>query len=74
MQVRIGDTLYFIYPKIRRESKIFLDAIRFNVDDIRVCKILGSTLENSRIIPGMVFKRYVDSEVKNVTNAKIAVS
>jgi len=49
------------------------DAIRFNVDDIRVCKILGSTLENSRIIPGMVFKRYVDSEVKNVTNAKIAM-
>lgn len=49
------------------------DAIRFNVDDIRVCKILGSTLESSRIIPGMVFKRYVDSEVKNVQNAKIAM-
>jgi len=53
---------------------MFLDAIRFNVDDIRVCKILGSTMESSRIIPGMVFKRYVDSEVKNVANAKIAVS
>ena len=51
-----------------------LDTIRFNVDDIRVCKILGSTMENSRIIPGMVFKRFVDSEVKNVKNAKIAVS
>jgi len=49
------------------------DAIRFNVDDIRVCKILGSTLESSRIIPGMVFKRYVDSELKNVQNAKIAM-
>jgi len=49
------------------------DAIRFNVDDIRVCKILGSTLENSRIIPGMVFKRFVDSELKNVNNAKIAM-
>jgi len=49
------------------------DAIRFNVDDIRVCKILGSHLEKSRIIPGMVFKRYVDSEVKNVENAKIAM-
>ena len=31
-------------------------------------------MENSRIIPGMVFKRFVDSEVKNVKNAKIAVS
>jgi len=49
------------------------DTIRFNVDDIRVCKILGSTMESSRIIPGMVFKRYVDSEVKNVKNAKIAM-
>jgi len=49
------------------------DTIRFNVDDIRVCKILGSTMENSRIIPGMVFKRFVDSEVKNVKNAKIAM-
>lgn len=49
------------------------DAIRFNVDDIRVCKILGSTLEQSRIIPGMVFKRYVDSEIKNVKNAKVVM-
>jgi len=49
------------------------DTIRFNVDDIRVCKILGSTMESSRIIPGMVFKRYVDSEVKNVQSAKIAM-
>jgi len=54
-------------------STLPTDAIRFNVDDIRVCKILGSTLESSRIIPGMVFKRYVDSEVKNVQNAKIAM-
>ena len=57
----------FYYP-------CFSDTMRFNVDDIRVCKILGSTMENSRIIPAMVFKRFVDSEVKNVKNAKIAVS
>lgn len=49
------------------------DAIRFNVDDIRVCKIMGSTLNASRIIPGMVFKRYVDTEIKNVDDAKIAM-
>jgi len=54
-------------------STLPVDAIRFNVDDIRVCKILGSTMENSRIIPGMVFKRYVDSEIKNVSGAKIAM-
>ena len=49
------------------------DAIRFNVDDIRVCKIMGSNLNASKIIPGMVFKRYVDSEIQNVTDAKVAV-
>lgn len=49
------------------------DAIRFNVDDIRVCKIMGSNLAGSKIIPGMVFKRYVDSEIQNVLEAKVAV-
>jgi T-complex protein 1 subunit theta len=49
------------------------DAIRFNVDDIRVCKIMGSNLAASKIIPGMVFKRYVDSEIQNVIDAKVAM-
>jgi T-complex protein 1 subunit theta len=49
------------------------DAIRFSVDDIRICKILGSSLHDSRVISGMVFKRFVDSEVKNVPDAKIVM-
>jgi len=45
----------------------------FNVDNIRVCKILGSGLHNSEVVQGMVFKRHVEGEVSNVEGAKIAL-
>jgi T-complex protein 1 subunit theta len=61
----------------------------FNVDNVRVVKIMGSRLANSRVVPGMVFGREpegmigaltcvlpVDScagIVKKVTRAKVAV-
>ncbi|XP_035794616.1 T-complex protein 1 subunit theta-like [Anopheles albimanus] len=45
----------------------------FNVDNIRVCKILGSGLHMSEVVPGMVFKRFVEGEVSSATKAKIAL-
>lgn len=45
----------------------------FNVDNVRVCKILGAGLHTSRIIQGMVFKRQVEGDVTKQVNAKIAV-
>ncbi|XP_067945649.1 T-complex protein 1 subunit theta-like [Watersipora subatra] len=45
----------------------------FNVDRIRVCKIMGSGVTMSSIVKGMVFKRIVEGEVNKVENAKIAV-
>lgn len=45
----------------------------FNVDNVRVCKILGSGLNNSQVVQGMVFKRQVEGEIVKKTNAKIAV-
>lgn len=45
----------------------------FNVDNVRVCKILGSGLSSSQVIQGMVFKRQVEGDVTSKTNAKIAV-
>lgn len=45
----------------------------FNVDNVRVCKILGGGLNMSQVIQGMVFKRHVEGEVTRKTNAKIAV-
>lgn len=45
----------------------------FNVDNIRVCKILGSGLFRSEVVNGMVFKRFVEGEVASAKNAKIAM-
>ncbi|XP_054001739.1 T-complex protein 1 subunit theta [Hylaeus anthracinus] len=45
----------------------------FNVDNVRVCKILGSGLSSSQVVQGMIFKRQVEGDVTKKTNAKIAV-
>ncbi|CAA9994486.1 unnamed protein product [Nesidiocoris tenuis] len=45
----------------------------FNVDNIRICKILGSGLLNSESIYGMVFKRQVEGAVTKKQQAKIAI-
>ena len=45
----------------------------FNVDNIRVTKILGSGVTSSSVMSGMVFKRSQEGAVKSVANAKIAV-
>lgn len=45
----------------------------FNVDNIRVCKILGSGLHTSEVVHGMVFKRFVEGEVASAKDAKIAL-
>ena len=44
----------------------------FNVDNVRVCKILGGGLLQSMMIPGMVLKREVESLITKVNQAKIA--
>ncbi|KAL0133470.1 hypothetical protein PUN28_000898 [Cardiocondyla obscurior] len=45
----------------------------FNVDNVRVCKILGGGLSNSQVMQGMVFKRHVEGDVTKKMIAKIAV-
>lgn len=45
----------------------------FNVDNVRICKILGGGLLQSTMIPGMVIKREVESEISKVNQARIAV-
>lgn len=45
----------------------------FNVDNIRVCKVLGSGLQRSEVLKGMVFKRQVEGDVTSAENAKIAI-
>lgn len=45
----------------------------FNVDNIRVCKILGSSLYRSEVVNGMVFKRFVEGNLTSAVNAKVAL-
>lgn len=52
---------------------ILPDKGTFNVDNIRVCKILGSGLNKSEVVNGMVFKRFVEGDVASAEKAKIAI-
>jgi len=47
--------------------------VNFNVDNIRVVKILGSSLEQSKVVKGMVFPKEPAGTVKKVQKAKVGV-
>ncbi|KAL4941836.1 hypothetical protein BDV06DRAFT_173253 [Aspergillus oleicola] len=47
--------------------------INFNVDNVRVVKIMGGSLEQSRVIKGMVFGREPEGSIKKATKAKVGV-
>ncbi|KAL2047229.1 hypothetical protein N7G274_001248 [Stereocaulon virgatum] len=45
----------------------------FNVDNIRVVKIMGGSLEQSKVVKGMVFGRQPDGTIKKAKHAKVGV-
>ena len=45
----------------------------FSVDNVRVVKIQGGSIHDSRVIRGLVLKRGVEGTVKKVEDAKVAV-
>ena len=45
----------------------------FNVDNVRVVKIMGGSLEQSKVVKGMVFPRSPDGTVKKAAKAKVGV-
>ncbi|KAF2015429.1 t-complex protein-like protein 1 [Aaosphaeria arxii CBS 175.79] len=47
--------------------------VNFNVDNIRVVKIMGGGLEQSKVVRGMVFPREPEGTIKKATKAKVAV-
>lgn len=47
--------------------------INFNVDNIRVVKIMGSSLTESKVVKGMVFPRQPEGSIKKATKAKVGV-
>lgn len=49
------------------------NAHNFNVDNVRVVKIPGSGLLESKVIKGMVIKRDAEGTKKTASDAKVAV-
>jgi T-complex protein 1 subunit theta len=49
------------------------DARKFNVDNVRVQKILGGAITDSQVIHGMVVIRGVETSIHDVKKARIAV-
>ncbi|KAL5050570.1 hypothetical protein BDW71DRAFT_194343 [Aspergillus fruticulosus] len=47
--------------------------VNFNVDNVRVVKIMGGSLEQSRVIKGMVFGREPEGSIKKAHKAKVGV-
>lgn len=45
----------------------------FNVDNVRVVKIMGGSLEQSRVVKGMVFGREPEGTIKKARKAKVGV-
>lgn len=45
----------------------------FNVDNVRVCKILGGALNMSEVIKGVVVPKDTDGEISELVDARIAV-
>jgi len=58
------------------EAAIFTmpsNPMKFNVDNIRIQKILGGGSYDSKVIRGVVITKASETSVKHVTNAKVAV-
>mmetsp|Transcript_27483 Transcript_27483/g.20642 ORF Transcript_27483/g.20642 Transcript_27483/m.20642 type:complete len:235 (+) Transcript_27483:564-1268(+) len=49
------------------------DPAKFNVDNVRVQKILGGTLADSEVVHGLVVQRQSETSIHAIKNAKIAV-
>ncbi|XP_071479827.1 T-complex protein 1 subunit theta-like [Diadema antillarum] len=54
-------------------SSVLSKTATFNVDNVRVTKILGSGILGSSVLQGMVFKKNVEGSINRVKKAKIAV-
>ncbi|RMJ21700.1 t-complex protein 1 [Aspergillus sp. HF37] len=47
--------------------------LNFNVDNVRVVKIMGGSVEQSRVVKGMVLGREPDGTIKKAQKAKVGV-
>lgn len=73
MSKQLGNEEFLVDLIAKSCVAILPEETTFNVDNIRVCKILGCGLNSSEVVNGMVFKRFVEGSVTNAEKAKIAL-
>ncbi|GAO50849.1 T-complex protein 1 [Saitoella complicata NRRL Y-17804] len=60
----VADAALTVMPK---------NPVNFNVDNVRVVKIMGGSLYDSKVVRGMVFARTPEGDVTKASKAKVAV-
>uniref|UniRef100_A0A669F1R5 T-complex protein 1 subunit theta n=1 Tax=Oreochromis niloticus TaxID=8128 RepID=A0A669F1R5_ORENI len=70
--LELAEELLRMGLSVSEVNKIILSG-NFNVDNVRVCKILGCGVTASSMLHGMVFKKEAEGDVTSVKEAKIAV-
>lgn len=46
---------------------------KFNIDNVRIQKVLGGGIHESEVVHGMVIVRGPETSIRNVKKAKVAV-
>lgn len=61
----VADAVSYVLPKDAQGNNIF-----FNVDSIRVVKIMGGSLQTSSVVKGMVFNNEPEGQIKSLPKDK----
>ncbi|XBW35992.1 hypothetical protein QEN19_001567 [Hanseniaspora menglaensis] len=70
----ISEAVTHILPTPADESLLTQDIqVPFNVDSIRIVKIMGGSLDDSKVVKGMLFPMEPVSHLKNADMAKVVV-
>lgn len=65
----LGDPFLLCHPLLVLPKNTY----NFNVDNVRVVKVLGGNLQQSEVIRGMVIPHDTQGSVKRIKDAKVAV-
>uniref|UniRef100_A0A671WRV4 T-complex protein 1 subunit theta n=1 Tax=Sparus aurata TaxID=8175 RepID=A0A671WRV4_SPAAU len=71
--LELAEELLRMGLSVSEVMSIFPESGNFNVDSVRVCKILGCGVTASSMLHGMVFKKEAEGDVTSVKDARIAV-
>lgn len=64
----VADAVSYVLPKSKNTTNN--NKVYFNVDSIRVVKIMGGSLSNSQVINGMVFNQEPEGHIKSLAEGK----